>query len=303
MNGPMGATFYRFVAGQVRDGDGYIDGTCNFYALVEADDSARRRLAVYQTSRATSRGAGAWSDPADNKGWCCSPRSPTRSWASPASTARSGGTRSRPASSGPRAGWRWQAQVLLVDGRRARRASGAGVSTARTGAGPHDGPQLALARAAGVRRGCGASTPPPPGGGHGADRRSRARHRLPADDPTARGHDAPPEGDAGAAGPAGRDRSPLVPERYLPRANTLVPGRDSLVAGSAPAIGYTHAWKFLPEGRLVASGPLQPTLASTTRSTRARSTTRSPPAAAADARALAEAGRGRLGPRRDALSR
>jgi hypothetical protein len=36
-------------------------------------------------------------------------------------------------------------------------------------------------------------------------------------------------------------------QRYLPANNNLVPGRTQLVAGQMPQSGYQHKWKFLPE--------------------------------------------------------
>ncbi len=60
------ADLYRFANGPIRDGDGYIDGTCTFYALVRLKDGSHALLYIDEQSYFTQR----WRlvDPEDHRG-------------------------------------------------------------------------------------------------------------------------------------------------------------------------------------------------------------------------------------------
>ena len=56
------AAHYRFMFGPVRDGDGYIDGTCNFYVLAQLKDNVQIQAAEVDTLARRSAYGALWLD-------------------------------------------------------------------------------------------------------------------------------------------------------------------------------------------------------------------------------------------------
>ena len=229
------ADLYRLVNGPVRDGDGYIDGTCNFYALVELDhnDPAVPRYALlfqdeqsYFTQRWRMVGlddtAGLGLALAADLGNPVYAFDPAKYWC-PLRAGRIG----------PRSRLAVAAQVILLsdDGPHPGRIYSTNFSWStmdRTwrwrdlpGAVRHFD---ASAVAAG----------PEPVAPASQDTAYPQSIRL-REDMTLH-----VKGTRGAV--PGRWY-----QRYLPAGNTLVPDAQNLRSNEPPAVGYGHPWKFLPE--------------------------------------------------------
>lgn len=255
------AEHYRFMFGPVRDGDGYIDGTCNFYALVQLADDATISEGERNVSLRRRAYAGLWIDeqtffterwhlidPDDHEGALISiverlETDPDRYGWKPQlywCPFRTGHI-------GPRSRMAVAAQVVMVTG---------------------EDPVTKVAMLFSINFSFGT-----------IDRTWRWR-KLPAPAryfdgqslwspamTTVTGSEVVPEGTdvcvypqtarlredmtvcLSGRGPGrdGRIERGRWYQRYLPATNQLVPSAANLIAGQRPPKGYEHPWKFLPE--------------------------------------------------------
>ena len=265
LNAPLPPTtwldLYQFANGPIRDGDGYIDGTCNYYVLVQLKDDAE--IDADNDGRSDGIHPGAFAilyadeqfyftqrwrlvDPADHAGlmtalvkWLHDDRSPDLVF------------------SRPLYGWNpatyWCPFAAGQVGRKSRLAAAAQVLLVTGGEPPDRDPALlysinfsystmdrtwrwralpAPARYFATDEDAWEET-------IGTDQAPRVYPQTVRlrEDTTIHLKGTRP----GSPGP-GRWY-----QRYLPAGNALVPPAGDLVAGQRPRTGYAHPWKFLPE--------------------------------------------------------
>lgn len=283
------ATLYRFVAGPIRDGDGYIDGTCNFYALVELGDPGGAPAGyalLYQDEQSYFTQRWRAVDPDDSKGLMFAVVTDlampwwgfdsAKYW----SPFKAGVI-------GPASRLAVAAQVLLVTGdaraepqRRRIYSTNFSWSTIDRSWRWRELPAWLEVRhfdAAGEAAGT------EPIAAVARDTVYPQTIRL-REDMTVnlKGTRARP----GQPAEVGRWY-----QRYLPSANRPVPAPEALVAGGPPATGYSHPWKFLPEEAWSRADRYSHLGVYDTVDSRAQFYEVTP-SGDADARALAEAGAG-----------
>jgi hypothetical protein len=236
---------YRYFNGSVRDGDGYIDGTCNFYALVELGEpgeigGAQRYALLYQDEQSYFTQRWRMVDPRDSSGLVFALVTDLETFDFDEATYwcpfRAGevGSKSRLAVA---------AQVLLVTGDAARAYTRVRIYSINFSWGTMDRtwrwrllPTATEVRYFDAAAEASGAEPIDDGGREAVYPQTiRLRGDMTLHVKGTRDN------------PAGRPEVGRWYQRYLPAANALLPAADALAANARPAIGYSHPWKFLPE--------------------------------------------------------
>ncbi|HZY90900.1 MAG TPA: hypothetical protein VFE78_39115 [Gemmataceae bacterium] len=245
---PFGAVdyafLYRIANGPVRDGDGYIDGTCNFYTLVQLKNGAYALLYIDEQSYFTQR----WRlvDPGDHKGLGFALTagldddlkhgSPLYHWRpetfwSPFAAGHVG----------PNSRLAVSRQVLLITGQDPQ-TKAAAIYSINFSFSTMDRtwrwrPLPPGAAAEFFKDDAAAGAEQIPAGGPPCVYPQTVRLR---EDMTVHLKGRGPSADGGSA--VGRWY-----QRYRPATNRPGPAPEQLVAGARPPQGYSHPWRFLPE--------------------------------------------------------